>query len=186
MRAGKTIAPEGSRPRLHTSFQSLLLTLAEAAGRGENEASIIGLFCRSTREFLRVDGVYFWRAAPNDELVGAEADGHMADEFRGMRLKATQSAVAADAVQSRHAVYVNDLDASSYPKAADFGAQSMMAAPLVVGGEVMGAMAFLHRSNPKFFTDDLAAKATILAGQMGQLLEAARLTRVSREQHRRA
>ena len=186
MRAGKTIAPEGSRPRLHTSFQSLLLTLAEAAGRGENEASIIGLFCRSTREFLRVDGVYFWRAAPNDELVGAEADGHMADEFRGMRLKATESAVAADAVQSRHAVYVNDLDASSYPKAADFGAQSMMAAPLVVGGEVMGAMAFLHRSNPKFFTDDLAAKATILAGQMGQLLEAARLTRVSREQHRRA
>jgi PAS domain S-box-containing protein len=186
MRAGKTIAPESSRPRLHSSFQSLLLTLAEAAGRGENEASIIGLFCRSTREFFKVDGVYFWRSAANDELIGTEADGHMAAEFPGMRLKAKESAVAADAVQSRQTVYVNELDASSYPKAADFGAQSMMAAPLVIGGDVIGAMAFLHRSNPKFFTDDLAAKATILAGQMGQLLEAARLTRISREQHRRA
>src|SRR5207248_1662916 len=37
-----------------------------------------------------------------------------------------------------------------------------------------------------FFSEDLAAKATILAGQLGSLLEAGRLTRVSREQRRRA
>jgi hypothetical protein len=34
--------------------------------------------------------------------------------------------------------------------------------------------------------DDLAAKATILAGQLGSLLEASRLNKVSREEHRRA
>ncbi len=61
-----------------------------------------------------------------------------------------------------------------------------MAAPLVVSNEVIGAAVFLHCSDPDFFSEDLAAKATILAGQLGSLLEAGRLTQVSREQHRRA
>src|SRR5207245_2749974 len=57
---------------------------------------------------------------------------------------------------------------------------------LVVSNEVIGAAVFLHCSDPDFFSEDLAAKATILAGQLGSLLEAGRLTQVSREQHRRA
>src|SRR4029077_1489930 len=44
----------------------------------------------------------------------------------------------------------------------------------------------LHCTDPDFFSADLADKATILAGQMGSLLEAKRLTHVSREEHRRA
>ena len=69
--------------------------------------------------------------------------------------------------------------------AAEFRARSIMAAPLVVGNEVIGAATFLHCSDPDFFNEDLAAKATILAGQLGSLLEASRLTQVSREEHRR-
>ncbi len=69
--------------------------------------------------------------------------------------------------------------------AAEFRALSIMAAPLVVGNEVIGATTFLHSSDPDFFNEDLAAKATILAGQLGSLLEARRLTQVSREEHRR-
>ena len=60
-----------------------------------------------------------------------------------------------------------------------------MAAPLVVSNEAIGAAVFLHCSDPDFFNPDLAAKATILAGQLGSLLEASRLTQVSREEHRR-
>src|SRR5438309_10065463 len=60
-----------------------------------------------------------------------------------------------------------------------------MAAPLVVFNEVIGATTFLHDSDENFFNEDLAAKATILAGQLGSLLEATRLTQASREEHRR-
>jgi hypothetical protein len=52
----------------------------------------------------------------------------------------------------------------------------MMAAPLVVSNEVLGAVAFLHDSDPGYFNEDLAAKGTILAGQLGSLMEARRLT----------
>ena len=69
--------------------------------------------------------------------------------------------------------------------AAEFQARSIMAAPLVVSNESIGAAVFLHCSDPDFFNPDLAAKATILAGQLGSLLEANRLTQVSREEHRR-
>src|SRR6202040_1455591 len=61
-----------------------------------------------------------------------------------------------------------------------------MAAPLVVFDEVIGAVTFLHDSEDEFFNEDLAAKATILAGQLGSLLEATRMVEVSREEHRRA
>src|SRR5438445_2346673 len=61
-----------------------------------------------------------------------------------------------------------------------------MAAPLVVSNEVIGAAVFLHASDRDFFSEDLSAKATILAGQLGSLLEASRLSQASREEHRRA
>ncbi|MBZ5719414.1 MAG: PAS domain S-box protein [Acidobacteriia bacterium] len=144
------------------------------------------LFCRATREFFQVSGAYYWQLASAEELVGTEADGLMADRFRGVRLKTTQSAVAIEAIRKRRTVYVNRLDCSRYPLAEEFHAKSIMAAPLVVSNEAIGAAVFLHESEPEFFNDDLAAKATILAGQLGSLLEAGRLTLESREEHRRA
>ena len=81
---------------------------------------------------------------------------------------------------------MNYLDPDKYPLAGEFGTRAILAAPLVVCNEVIGATAFLHDADPGFFNDDLAAKATILAGQLGSLLEASRLNKVSREEHRRA
>ena len=79
-----------------------------------------------------------------------------------------------------------DWTPARYLMAAEFGARSIMAAPLMVNHESIGAAVFLHCSDPNFFTPDLAAKATILAGQLGtSLLEASRLSQVSREEHRR-
>jgi len=173
-------------PRSEDAFQKLLLQFSEAAAVGTPSPALIQLFCRSTREFFQVDGAYFWRFAKREELVGAEADGLMAEGFRGLRLKARDSAVAAEAVRQRKTVYVNRVDPSRYPMAAEFHAQSLMAAPLVVSNEVIGAAVFLNASQPDFFNEDLAAKATILAGQLGSLLEGNRLTQVSQEEHRRA
>ena len=69
--------------------------------------------------------------------------------------------------------------------AAEYRARSIMAAPLVVSHDAIGAAVFLHCSDPDFFTPDMATKATILAGQLGSLLEASRLTQISHKEHRR-
>jgi PAS domain S-box-containing protein len=167
-------------------FQKLLLRVAAKAAERADSAALIQLFCHATREFFQVSGVYFWRRHARDELVGEQADGKMADRFPGMRLLPRQSAVTEDAVRSRRTIFVNRLPSGSFPMAQQFEARSLMAAPLVVFDEVIGAATFLHDSEELFFDEDLAAKATILAGQLGSLLEATRLGEASREEHRRA
>jgi PAS domain S-box-containing protein len=164
----------------------LLLRLSEAAARGTDPNALIRLFCRDTREFFQVSGTYFWRFVSAEELVGGEADGLLAEGFAGTRLKADDSAVAIEAVRSRRTVYLNHVDPQRYRMAGEYGAQAIMAAPLVVANDVIGAVAFIHDTEPEYFHDDLAAKATILATQLGSLLEARRLTQASEEEHRRS
>jgi PAS domain S-box-containing protein len=177
---------QGAGPRSDEAFQNLLLRFSSALAHGTPSSSLIQLFCQTSRQFFGVDGAYFWRVDSDEELVGTEADGVMADRFRGIRLTASQSAVAVEAIRQRKTIRVNRLDAGRYPMAAEFRARSIMAAPLVVLNEAIGAAVFLHCSDADYFTDDLAAKATILAGQLGSLLEASRLSQASREEHRRA
>ena len=70
--------------------------------------------------------------------------------------------------------------------AAEYGARSIMAAPLVVSNEAIGAAVFLHCSDPDFFNPTTwPPKPQSWRGQLGSLLEASRLTQVSREEHRR-
>ena len=173
--------------RSDDAFQRLLLKFSDAAAQGTPAEALIRLFCQATRQLFGVDGAYYWQRISADELQGAEADGLLADRFRGTRVKASQSsvAIAVEAIRQRKTVYENQLDPARYLMAAEFGARSIMAAPLVVSNDSIGAAVFLHCSDPDFFTPDLAAKATILAGQLGSLLEANRLTQVSREEHRR-
>src|SRR5579883_1653949 len=186
MPSGDMTLVHGSSPRSDEAFQQMLLRFSAAAAQGADAPALIRLFCRETREFFQVSGVYFWQSLSPEELVGAEADGTFADRFRGLRMKASESAVSGEAVRRRRTIFANFLDPAQYPRAGEFQARSLMAAPLVVANEVLGAIAFLHDSNPGFFNEDLAAKATIVAGQLGSLLEARRLTEVSREDHRRA
>ena len=167
------------------AFQQLLLRFSAAAAEGTSPPALIRLFCGQTRGFFQVDGVYVWQRGSGNELIGADADGVMAERFRGTRLTASQSAVAIEAFQQRKPVLRNRLDPNRYEMAAEYGARSIMAAPLVVGNEAIGAATFLHCSDPDFFNEDMAAKATILAGQLGSLLQASRLTQVSREERRR-
>jgi len=91
-----------------------------------------------------------------------------------------------DAVQKRRPFFVNHLDAARYPWLASCHAHAALAAPLLVAGEVAGAITFLKSAPGTGFDDDAVAKVTILAAQLGTALEALRLNRLSREEHRRA
>src|SRR6202521_1378663 len=175
-----------SVPGSDEAFQALLLRIAAQAADRSDVASLIHLFCHAAREVFQVSGDYFGRRESEDQLVGEEADGKMAEHFQGLRLKQHESAVTMEAVRRRRAVFVNQLDATKYSSASEFGARSLMAVPLVVFHEVIGATTFLHDSDEEFFNADLVAKATILAGQLGSLLEASRLSEASGEDHRRA
>jgi two-component system NtrC family sensor kinase len=180
-------SPEGrALPNSDEAFQKLLLRIAARASERADSTSLIQLFCRTTREFFQVSGVYFWRFG-GDDLIGEEADGKLAERFIGLRLQPKKSVVTAEAVRDRKTIFVNDVPVGpAVPAAQQFEARSIMAAPLVVFDEVIGAATFIHDSDGAFFNEDLAAKATILAGQLGSLLEATRLGEASREEHRRA
>ena len=80
---------EGSAPRSEEAFQRLLLEFSSAAAQTSSTPALVRLFCKATRDFFQVDGVYFWRTLPSGEMVGAEADGWMADQFLGRTMKST-------------------------------------------------------------------------------------------------
>ena len=166
-------------------FQRLQLRLAAAAAESTNLHALLDLFCREARDFFQVSGVYFWRSLPGNELLGEQAAGKFAERFAGMRVGPGESLVTAEAVRQRRAVFVNHVDPAQFPAAAEFGARSVLSAPLLVFNGVIGAISFLHDSDPAFFNDDFAAKASLLAGQLGNLFEAMRLRDVSLEEHRR-
>jgi PAS domain S-box-containing protein len=167
-------------------FQKLLLRVAAKAGERSGSRSLVHFFCHATRDFFQVSGVYFWRRQLTDELIGEEADGKLAAHFVGLRLRADQSAVSAEAVRQRRTIFANHVKPGAFPAATEWEARSLLATPVMVFNEVIGATTFLHDSDDDFFNDDLAAKATILAGQLGSLLEAARVSEASREESRRA
>ncbi len=168
------------------SFQNLLLDFSTAAAKATSSAGLLKLFCQETRKYFHASGAYVWQLLAPDQLVGAEADGWMAAKFRSARLRTYETAVVNEAILKKQALYINGLDTSQDPLAAEFEVRSIMAAPLVVSNEVRGAVVFSHNSHADFFRPDHAAKASILAAQLGGLLEAMRLSDRAREEQRRA
>jgi PAS domain S-box-containing protein len=174
------------RPNEDARFQELLLEFSSAASKISTSAELLRLFCRSARTYFGASGAYIWHFLPPDQLVAAEADGWMAEEFLRKRLKTNQTAVVVDAIQKRKAVAAGSLDPAYYPMAAEFQVKSVLAAPLIVSNEVIGAAVLVHSSEHDFFDQKHIAKITILASQLGSLLEAARLSNETKEEKRRA
>jgi len=167
-------------------FQELLLNFSAAAAKALSSAEILRLFCRNAREFYGASAAYIWRFIPPDQLVGVEGDGWMAEQFRSTHLKTSESAVVVEAIQKRKAIVANTIDETRYPIAEIFQTKSLVVAPLIVCNEVIGAVVLMHASDANFFSECHVAKATILAAQLGSLLEAARLTHEKKEDTRRA
>jgi PAS domain S-box-containing protein len=167
-------------------FQKLLLRIAEKAAERPPASSLIQFFCRTTREFFDIAGVYFWRCLSAEELIGEQASGKLADRFVGLQVRPDQSVVTQDAIRQRRTVFANRVSSTHAPLGQEFEARSILATPVVVLNEVIGAFTFLNDSQEEFFNEDLAAKITILGGELSRLLESARLGEASREEHRRA
>src|SRR5712664_2231466 len=168
------------------SFQKLLLAFSSSAAKALSAAEILKIFCRSTGSYFQVSGTYVWHFLPPDQMIGAEADGPLADRFRNSRLSAEESAIASQAIHHKKAVYFNAINPAHDTMAAEYGAKSMLAVPLIMSNEVIGAAVFLHTTDPHFFGPDHLAKASILATQLGSFLEAIRLSELAREEQRRA
>src|SRR6266480_7387210 len=132
-------------------FQNLLLELSSAAAKELSSAEILQQFCRSSRAYFGASGAYVWHFSAPDELVGAEADGWMAERFRNARLRTAESPVTAEAIHRRKAVCGNAPNKTHYPATVEFNARSTMAVPVFVFNEVIGAAMFLHSSEPNFF-----------------------------------
>jgi PAS domain S-box-containing protein len=163
-------------------FQEVLLRFSSAVAEGGDFNALIRLFCASAKDIFEVSGAYYWRLEANERLVAVDACGHMADAFLDSSLLLEESAVATEAVRDRRTVFVNDIAEERYPMAARFQARALLAAPLVVSGEVIGVAVLLHDKEAQFFNDDVAAKATILATQLGTMVEIARLRESSLEE----
>jgi PAS domain S-box-containing protein len=166
----------------------LLLELSRAAFQSGDPSQLIRSFCVLTRAFFQASGAYYWSRIADGELVGAEADaeGNEAESFRGIRRRVGDASIAMQAVQKRGPFFVNHLDAARYPWLSSSHAHAALAAPLLVSGEVVGAITFLKSAPGAGFDDDAVAKVTILAAQLGTALEALRLNQLSRDERRRA
>jgi two-component system NtrC family sensor kinase len=161
--------------------------LARAAFQSRAPGQVIRSFCAVTRSFFQASGAYFWSRTSDGELIGAEADGDQAESFRGTRVRTGDPSVATEAVQRRRPFFINNaIELNRYPWLSACRAGAAMAAPLLVSGEVVGAVAFVQNASDAGFDDDDVAKVTILAAQLGTALEALRLNQLSREEHRRA
>jgi PAS domain S-box-containing protein len=168
------------------SLKKLLLRIAAKAGESSDASSLIQLFCHSAREFFQVAGVCFLRSQPEGRLSVENTEGALGERFKGIRLPKERTSLAAEAIRQRRTIFANQLLSESDPTAAEFDVRSILAVPIIVFSDVIGVATLLQNEDDDFFNDDLASKATILAGQLGSLLEANRLTETSREEHRRA
>ena len=172
------------------TFQKLLLELSRAAFQSSDPSQLIRSFCAQTRVFFHASGAFFWSRSSNGDLIGAEADGERIESFRGIRLRAGDASIAPsiamEAVEKRRPIFLNHSDTARYPWLAECRAHAAMAAPLLVSGFALGAIAFVRNAPDAGFDEDDAAKAAILAGQLSTALEALRWHQLSREERRRA
>ncbi len=162
------------------------MELSHAAVQASEAGQLIHAFCRQTRAFFGCRDVYFCRSTADGNLLVAEADGQQAEHFRGVRLSAEDSAVALEAVQKRTTIICHQVETARDPQLAAAHAASAMAVPLLVSGELIGVLTFVYGHSGSRFDDDGAAKATVLATQLGTALEALRLRQLSGEERRRA
>jgi PAS domain S-box-containing protein len=180
------IATSASVPGSDESLKKLLRRIADKASENADSNALIQVFCQSTREFFQVSGVCFWRSQADGGLIVEGAEGVAGELFRDVRVPKEQTSLAGEAVRQRRTLFTNRLHIDSDPTAVGFGVRSILAVPIIVFSDVIGVATFLQNEDDDFFNDDFASKATILAGQLGSLLEANRLNETSREEHRRA
>ena len=142
--------------RLTRPSRSYFYELSRLPFRATTPGQLLRSFCALTRAFFQASGAYFWSRSADGELVGAEAD---ADDPRVFSRPETaprrclacdgRGAEAARLFSSTH------LDAAPLSMARiECHAHAALAAPLLVSGEVVGAITFLRSVAAAGFDDD--------------------------------
>ena len=185
-RSEQIIKEPASGSREDAGFEQLLLELSSSAAQLTSAGEILAQFCRRVRAYFGVSSAYLAYLGPRSELIGREADGWMAEEFRQARLEADEAPVLAEALKTRGAVTAHALDPQGDRLAADFRARSALAVPVVISKETIGLLVLIDTFRPDFFRSDHAAKSTILTAQLGSFLEAERWAEQAKEEERRS
>ncbi len=166
-------------------FQTVLLELSTAASHGLDFEEMVRLFCRGARRHFDVSSVFCWLLSGR-ELIGLDGDGTSVAALRGKHFSLDSNIYAARAIRENATVLVNDVMANPDDIALRFPIGSILCVPLVVHGSVNGCVVFAQNDRKNHFTEELDNKGHILASMLGNLVDAARLMRSSREERRRA
>ncbi|MBV9340337.1 MAG: PAS domain S-box protein [Acidobacteria bacterium] len=185
MRGSQQIIPPHPAQPPDDPFQKLLLAFTAAASRALSPADILKVFCSLTRSYFQASGSYVWRLRPPDQLLGAAADGWMAEHFRRLRLRVGESTMAREALRRRRAVYTNVLSSTDFRIFSEFHARSALAVPLIARGEILGAALYLATSDAPLFAAHHQDEAGILADELRGALEAIGFAEPGREDERR-
>ena len=166
------IPPEPNPASVSTEpFQKLVLRLTSQATQRTDAGALIQFFCRETRAFFQLEGVHLWRLQGEDELVWEQGDGTRVERLLGMRMRAEKSKFLFEAIRERRTVFSHQLAPDSAE--AELGVRSILAAPVTVSNQVAGLLTFLDDSEDAAFDDAFTRQATLLATELGNLVEGA-------------
>jgi PAS domain S-box-containing protein len=153
------------------AFQRLVLRLTSQATGQIDPCASIQFFCREVRAFFQLQSVHLWRLQGENELVWEQGDGIRIERFLGKRVRAENSKLLFEAVRESRTVFSNQLPGDSGE--AELGVRAILAAPVTVSKEVIGVVTLLDDAEESCFNESFAAKATLLATELGNLLETA-------------
>ena len=119
-------------------------------------------------------------------MVGSVAEGQNLLDFCGTRVRADERSIIWDAVRQRRPLIVSQADSVGHSLLKDYGANSAVALPLLVAGEVIGVIVFAYTDPSAVSNASTVPQATILSAHLGTALEAFRLNQASHEERRRA
>src|SRR5260370_40969180 len=98
-----------------------------------------------------------------------------------MRQGVGDPSIAMEAVRKRRAFFANRLDAAHYAWLAEANTHAVMAAPRLLSGDVVGAIAFVQSPPDPGFDEDAVAKVTIVAARLGTPTQALRRNPLARQ-----
>jgi PAS domain S-box-containing protein len=148
-------------------------------------AELLDMISKESTQVFDVGSAYVWMVE-GDELVGFAGHGMGIDRFVGRRLPLSEPAsLAPKVVREAMPIYVNHARSSplvNQDLLEFFGAQAILAVPLIRGAKPEGALILLESSEPDRFDDEDLETAMVLAGQMAVAIENARVVHL---EHRR-
>jgi PAS domain S-box-containing protein len=182
--SGRILSEPNADTLSANAFQKLVSGLSSEASRRIDPTGLIQFFCREVRAFFHLEGVHLWRCQGLEEIVWEQGDGIRVERFLGKKIRMEESKLLTEAVRERRAVFSNEVRSGSYD--ADFGIRGMLAVRVALDAESTGVLTFLHDSEDAVFDEDFAKKATLLANELGNLLEGSQPNDSVREEQRSA